>query len=90
MRIVFKEPSSRVSSVEARHLQSESKTLKIVGGVSSSSNFYLFLLQVTVKKPANINFREREILFFSGEKCAFSDVGFAKKKRWSQKMVTPL
>ncbi|KAL4190824.1 hypothetical protein AMTRI_Chr07g77680 [Amborella trichopoda] len=113
MRIIFKEPSSRASSAEARHLQTESKTLKITGAFSwlsssstspqikplgstsedipkRSSNCYLFPLQLTLKKPAKISFRKREILFFLGEKCAFSDVGFARNRRWRKKMVTPL
>ncbi|KAL4190711.1 hypothetical protein AMTRI_Chr07g77030 [Amborella trichopoda] len=89
MRIVFKEPSSRASLAEAKHLQSESKILKITGGFSSlsssstspqikplgstyedipkqSSNFYLYLSQLILKKPAEISLRkrEREILSF--------------------------
>ncbi|KAL4204630.1 hypothetical protein AMTRI_Chr01g110860 [Amborella trichopoda] len=87
MRIIFKEPNSKASSAEARHLQIESKTLKITGGVCSlsgsstsphikplgstskdipkrSSNFYLFLLQLTLKKLVKISFRERERLCF--------------------------
>ncbi|KAL4195216.1 hypothetical protein AMTRI_Chr05g63510 [Amborella trichopoda] len=35
MRIIFKEPSLRASSAEAKHLQIESKTLKITRGFSS-------------------------------------------------------
>ncbi|KAL4193286.1 hypothetical protein AMTRI_Chr06g198630 [Amborella trichopoda] len=113
MIIIFKEPSSRSPLAEAKHLLTESKTLKISRGFSSlsgsstspqikplgstsedipkrSSKFYLFLLQLTLNKPPKINFREREILFFSGEKCVFSNVGFFGKGRWRQKMVSPL
>ncbi|KAL4193280.1 hypothetical protein AMTRI_Chr06g198590 [Amborella trichopoda] len=98
MILVFKEPSSRASLAEAKHLLTESKTLKSTGGFpllsdipKRSSNFYLFLLQLTLNKLAKINFRERErFFFFFGEKCVFSDVGFSEKGRWRPKMVTPL